>query len=223
MVDVVPLVSMGWHEAGGFPCLESLSLVHLVDRLEGKTLGLIDKHKDEDGANSTARAPEEEDLGLEVGISWSLIDQVWSGVTDGEVEKPVGGGGDGERLGTDLEWVELTGVNPADWSPGGSKEEDVEADEGNENLVGDIGIGGNSDNGDNVLTDEHANCSHQQELTTTDTLNKPHTRDGGDDVDDVGDETDEESVLDSGRLEEGGSVVENEVDTGEFTVSIDPY
>lgn len=88
--------------AGRVPCLGDLG-VELVDLLQGETLGLVDKEVDEDKADATEATPDEEHLGLEVGVLLTRVDQVGSSVGDSPVEQPVGGGGDGETLGTGLE------------------------------------------------------------------------------------------------------------------------
>lgn len=137
------------------------------------------------------------------------------------VEQPVAGSGDGQGLGTDLERVKLTSVDPAARTPGGSEEEDVEADEGNENLVGGFGLGSNTDDGDDVLADAHADGAHQKERPATHSLNEIHTGQGGDDVDNVGNDADDEGVVDAGLLEELCAVVEDEVDTSELLENLD--
>lgn len=109
--------------------------VELVDLLEGKTLGLVDHGPDEEDADEAEAAPDEEDLCAEVGVTGSGIDhvgssaedllasaqrtvvRVWNLLSDGPVEKPVGGGGHGERLGAHLEREELTGDDPGDGTP----------------------------------------------------------------------------------------------------------
>lgn len=96
-----------WDETVGLPCLGD-SLVHLVDVLEGETLGLVDEGPDEGDTDEAASTPDKEDLGLEVGVAGTLVDHVWGCVADGEVEEPVGGGGHGETFGADLEGEDFT-------------------------------------------------------------------------------------------------------------------
>lgn len=106
------------NEALALPRLVDLE-VELVDLLEGQTLGLVDHEVDEGDADETEAAPDEEDLGLQIGVARALVDHVRGGVGDGPVEEPVGGGGHGERLGADLEGEDLTGDDPGDGTPGG--------------------------------------------------------------------------------------------------------
>lgn len=107
----------GRHEALALPRLADLE-VKLVDLLEGQTLGLVDHEVDEGDADEAEAAPDEEDLGLQVGVAGALVDHVRGGVGDGPVEEPVGGGGHGEGLGADLEGEDLAGNDPGDRTPG---------------------------------------------------------------------------------------------------------
>ena len=107
----------GRHEALALPRLADLE-VKLVDLLEGQTLGLVDHEVDEGDADEAEAAPDEEDLGLQVGVARALVDHVGGGVGDGPVEEPVGGGGHGEGLGADLEGEDLAGNDPGDRTPG---------------------------------------------------------------------------------------------------------
>jgi hypothetical protein len=56
----------------------------------------------------------------------------------------------------------------------------------------------------------------QEEPAATDVINSPERRDGHADVDDSSGDRDGEGVGDTGLLEEGRAVVEDEVDTGEL-------
>lgn len=91
--------------------------VKLVNLFEGKTLGLIDHEVDEGYADKAEATPDEEHAGLQVGIAWAVVDHVGRGVGDGEVEQPVGCGRHGQTLRTNLQWEQLTGDNPGDWTP----------------------------------------------------------------------------------------------------------
>ena len=82
----------GRHEALRFPGLVDLG-IQLVDLLERKTLGLVDHGPDEEDADEAASAPDEEDLGTQVGIARACVDHVRGGVSNTEVEEPVGGRG----------------------------------------------------------------------------------------------------------------------------------
>lgn len=204
-----------WNEAGGLPGLVNL-FVHLIDILEGKTLSLVDECPDEGDTDEAASTPDKEDLCLQVGIARTFIDHIGGGETDSEVEKPVGSSGHGETLCTDLEREDLTSDNPCDGTPRDGKEENVEADESNENLVGNICEDCDTDNSNNELADTHPNGSQQKKTAATKFLNEVKTGDSRYNIDQVGNETDEESILNTGVLEELGTIVENEVDTGQL-------
>lgn len=70
---------------GGLPVLglagNSNFIVELVNLLEGESLGLVDEEVDEGDAQETAGEPDEEDLGLEVGLSAAVVDEVGSRVS----------------------------------------------------------------------------------------------------------------------------------------------
>lgn len=196
------------HKARRLPSLGNLG-VELVDLLEGQTLGLVDAEVNEDETDATEATPDEEHLRLEVGVAGAGVDHVGGGVGDGPVQEPVGGGGDGETLGTGLEGEEFTGDDPGDGAPRAGKEEDVDADKGDQGLVGMRVAGeGGADTGDDQLADSHADGAEHEQVATTPLLDHPETGEGGADVDDVGDQSDGEAVGDTGVLEEGGAVVD---------------
>ena len=202
--------------------------VEEVDLLERETLGLGDEEVGEDDASGAGGSPEEEDLDSEVGRLGSVdsgggrVDEVRGGVSDTEVPEPVGRGRHGHGLGSDGEGEDLSGDDPGDWSPGGGESGDVDADEGDEHSLGGQvdgssllgGSDGDSDDGDEELAGAHDDGSPDEELPSAGSVDEEDTGDGHDDVDDVGDDGDDERVRDTGSLEEGGSVVEDEVDTG---------
>lgn len=65
--------------------------VQLVDLLERQALGLVDEEVDEGDAEEAAAEPDEEDLGLQVGVPGPVVDEVGRRVGDGPVEKPLRG------------------------------------------------------------------------------------------------------------------------------------
>lgn len=182
--------------------------VQLVDLLERETLGLVDAGVHKDKRDEAEATPDEEHLGLQVGIARAAVDHVRSRVGDGPVEQPVGGGGDGETLGTGLEREQLPSHNPSHRSPGAGEEEDVDADEGDQDFVGHVGRGGSANDGDDKLADAHAKSSKHQQRTTTPLLHHVETGEGGHHVDNVGDESNDEGVADARGLEKGRSVVD---------------
>lgn len=93
-------------------------VVELINLLEGQTLGLVNEEVDEGDAQETAAEPDEEDLGLEVGLAGTVVDEVGGRVGDGPVEEPVGGGGHTEGLGTGLEREDLASDDPSQGTPG---------------------------------------------------------------------------------------------------------
>ena len=189
-------------------------LHHLVDLLQSKTLGLGDEEVGVDEGAGAEGAPEEEDLGAEVALVG--IDHVGGDDGDDAVPEPVRGGGEGDTTGTDGERVDLADDDPGAGAPGGGEEEDVDTDEGNHgrDSVGVLAVG-DTDDGHDKLADNHAESTPQEERTTTNLLNGVERDGGGEDVDDGSDHGEQEGVLDGAELlEEGGSEVEDEVDTG---------
>lgn len=65
--------------------------VQRVDVLERQALGLVDEEVDKRDAREAAREPDEEDLGLQVGVAVAEVDEVGGGVGDGPVEEPLEG------------------------------------------------------------------------------------------------------------------------------------
>lgn len=76
-----------WEPSNRLACLLDL-VVQLVDLLKSKALGLVDKEVHEADTQEAAAEPDEEDLGLEVGVAWSPVHEVWRGEGDGPVKKP---------------------------------------------------------------------------------------------------------------------------------------
>jgi len=177
----------------------------------------------EQKAPGASRSPDEEHLDLETGGAGLLVDQVGGSVTDTKVPEPIGGDGEGHGLGTDVEGEDLTGNNPGNWTPRRSEEGDVDTDEGDQNLLsGGVGSGnGDTDDGDHELAKAHPDGTNQKQLPTTKPLNTPHTGEGHEHVDDVGGDGYQERVGNTRVLEEDGTVVEDEVDTGELLPCLD--
>lgn len=205
------------------PCLAD-SVVKLVDLLEGKILGLVDEGPDESDGDPAETTPDPEDVGAEVGVL--NLSEVRGDESEEPVEEPVGGGGHRKTLGADLEREDLASDDPSCGTEGGGEEEDVDADEGELGAGGGV-VGGrccDTSGCDNVLRDTHTESTGKEDGTTTEAVNGPETREGGDDVDNVGDDGEDEGTgqpLD-GRVgrsvsaEVGGTVVEDEVDTNKL-------
>lgn len=202
--------------------------VEQVDLFQAEALCLVDHTVDESDADEAAAEPDEENLGLEVGIALTKVDEVGSRVGNGPVEQPVGGGGDTERLGTSLERENLTSDNPGQGSPGGGKEEDVDADKGDGrlgcrfvvavDLASDwvLDTGNGTGNSYNELGDSHTDGTEQQQWATSPFVSCIKTRDRGHNIDGRRDHGDDKLVLDTSALKVASSVVENEVDTSEL-------
>jgi len=182
--------------------------------LQGETLGLWDKEVGIDKGGSVEGSPDEEHLGAKVTLV--LTDHVRGNDGNDAVPQPVRGGGETDTTGSDRNGEDLANDNPCTGAPGGGKEEDVDADEGNQCSGSAWVVGkGSSDSTDDELTDDHAQGTPDEKRATSKALNGPERDGGGDDVHDGEDHGHEEWVLDGvERLEENGGVVKDEVDTG---------
>lgn len=180
-------------------------LVEHVNLLERKTFRLGDAEICEDEASNTACTPDEEHLCAEVGgfdsrgAGGGWIDEVGSGVTNAEVPEPVGGGSHGHGFGTDLKRIDLSSDDPCDGTPSRSEERDVDADEGDENLLASLIVDrdGYTNDSDEELADEHTSRTPQKQTTTTNAINGEDTRNSHTDVDDIGGDGDQEWVRDA--------------------------
>jgi hypothetical protein len=146
------------------------------------------------------------------------------------VPEPVGGGGETHTSGADREGEDLADDDPGTRTPGAGEKEDEDGNECNlgvdsRDIVGSaltssiqvsvIEADCDTDDGDEELADQHAQCTPDQEWATTELLNSVEGDRRRAHIDQGEDERDQECVADgTSRLQEGGRVVEDEVDTG---------
>lgn len=165
-----------------------------------------------------------------------LADQVRRNDGNNAVPEPVGGGRETDTTGADGQREDLANDDPCSWTPGSREEEDVDADEGDLGVdscgvrcdFGAIGkdcalveSSGDTNDGNNVLADEHASSTPDEDCAATKLLNDVEGDRSGADVDQSEDEGDEEDIRDvGGLLEESGGVVEDEVDTAVDRISL---
>ena len=109
--------------------------IQLIHLLQTQPLRLIYHRVHKHRTDSAARAPDIENLRLEVRIARPSINQVRRRVRDRPVEQPVGGGGHAEAFGAGFQREDLAGHDPGEGTPGRRKKEDVDADESHEGLV----------------------------------------------------------------------------------------
>lgn len=196
-------------------------LVEDIDLFEGETLCLWNAEVGEDEATDASGSPNEEHFWSEVSVFW--VDNVRCSVTDTEIPEPVGGGGHGHGLCTNREGEDFGSDDPSDRTPSRSEKGNVNANKGDEDfLTGLVCDGdGDTDDGDQVLAYQHTSGTDEEKTTTSDVVYSPECGDGHDDVDDVGDDGDDEGVGETGIGEEGGTIVEDEVDTGELLPTLE--
>lgn len=204
----------------------SALLQHLVNLLKRKTLRLRDEEVREQERDTAQRSPEEEHLGAQVGVAFFGTDQVGGNNGNDAVPHPVRCGGETNTAGTDRDREDLTDHDPGCGTPGGSEEEDVNADERDHSRDGTgvvqalvvVGLASsNTDDTNNELCDNHAQRTPDEDGATAELLNHPEGEWGGADVHERGDQGDEEGVGDGAKgLEEHRAEVEDEVDTGKL-------
>ena len=201
--------------------------------LQSQTLSLGNQEVRVDEGASAESSPDEEDGRSEVTPVG--VDHVRGDDGDDGVPEPVGGGRQSDTSGSDGQGEDLSDQDPSTGTPGRGEEEDENGDKGDLSVDGRGVLGdkdgstgsvdtvlnelvesdGDSDDGDEELTDHHTTGTDDQELSSTKLLDSVERDGGRAHIDDGEDHRDDEGVIDSaGRLEEGGRVVEDEVDTG---------
>ena len=207
-------------------------LQHAVNLFQGEALGLRNQEIGVDETAGAERAPDEEDLCAEIALVHANHVRSNDGNDLGQpvseettmkgarmmtyaVPEPVGGSREGDTAGADWKRKNLSDDNPRTWTPSGSEEEDVDADECDHGADG-FGVSpiNRADNGNDELADDHSQSTPDKKGATTESLNGPEGDWGGADIDEGGDEADEEGITDGSELlEESRSEVEDEVDT----------
>ena len=105
-------------------------LHHLVDLLQGQTLGLGNDKDGEEQAEEEGAAPDEEHLDAQVALG--LVDDVGGNGGDDTVPEPVGCRSESHTLRADGKRIDLTDHDPGSGTPGGGKGRNVAAGEYNE-------------------------------------------------------------------------------------------
>lgn len=184
-----------WNPVCGLPGFDVV-IIQFVDLFEGETFGFGDEEVGKDETAETCGSPDEEYFDSETSITRTGFDEIGRGISDSPVPQPVGCSGHRHCFRADSERIEFASDNPCARSPRRGEEKDVDTDKGDEGLLsGDVGGSStNTNNGDNVLTDTHSGGADQEELAATEIVDSPHTREGGNDIDDIGDNTHHERV-----------------------------
>lgn len=206
-------------------------LKHQVHLLQGKSLGLGDEEIRVHKGTRAQTAPHEEHLRLEVALVHAH--HVRRDHRNDRVPEPIRRGRETDSARSHGEGEDFADDDPRAGAPCRGEEEDEDTDEGDlgvdgVDVVRDVFYGvragkgvrvvetdGNTDDGADELAGQHAECAPDEERAAAETLNGPEGDGCRADVDECENERDQEGVLDgAGRLEEGGGVVEDEVDTG---------
>ena len=139
---------------------------------DGLTLSLVDHSPDEEDTDKAETTPDEEHLTLEIRVTWSVIDHVRCGVSNSPVQQPIACSRHRQRLGSDLQWEDLSRHDPSHRSPAGRKEKDVDADEGDQGLLGGLvcDAGSCADTSDDELADGHADGTEEEKAPSPPSL-----------------------------------------------------
>lgn len=160
---------------------------------------------------------------------WLVGNKVRGDDGDDTVPEPVGCGGNTNTTGTDGEREDLANDDPGGRAPSHRERGNVQADEGDHSLnsggvvAGSLASCGSNDTNDE-LHDDHGGGTEDKKLTATELLNDVERDGSRQDVDKGGDEGDQEGVADRAELlEENGTEVEDEVDTGQLLHHLHEY
>lgn len=148
--------------------------------------------------------------------------------TDEEVEEPVGSSGESHAATAVLRGIHLSDDSPDKGTPCGSEGNNGQAGEGNEDGTGCGGV-------ERVLTVEsevanegvdeeahhHPGGTDHQRLSATTLLDDVETAEGTETVDRAENELGDVAVLETGGSKDGGTEVEEEVDTSELLTSLE--
>lgn len=145
------------------------------------------------------------------------------------VPEPVRSRSETHTTGTNGQREDLANDDPGTWSPGDGEGRNVQADEGDHGLgcvrvvVFGLSSSGTDDTSDELERD-HAGSTVDEQGAATKLLNHEEREGSGQDVDEGGNKRDEEGVLDGAKLlEEDGTEVEDEVDTGQLLHHLKEY
>lgn len=206
--------ALRWNPAGGLPGLD-VEDVHGVDLLEGPALGLVDEEEDNENGEEAAGSED---------VTVAEVDSVGdegSEEGDQEVPGPVGSGSDTHADSAVLEGVHLTTDGPDNRTPGGGEADNEEASEDNHGNTGGVrgGVGVQdlvADGGPDHEADEHPSATVHQTLAATIVLDDVQTGQGHTEVDSTENDGGDVRVAQTDTLEDTGSVVEDEVGTGQL-------
>lgn len=182
--------------------------VHVVDALESQSLCFEDEEVDHSSCEKVASEENESK-----GVANSSIG-VRCQETDHEVTQPVERGGERSLLGTSAEREGLADDDPDEGPPGGSERCNEHASaHDHDNARFCVLCGWTDDTNDGE--DEQPSClpetTKDERHTATETLDHPKSRNGHGYVDCSENQLSLDGVLNTGGLEDGGSIVEEVV------------
>lgn len=136
------------------------------------TFSFINQEVRPEKAANAERPPDKEDFGSKISLVW--IHHIGGDDCNDTIPEPVACYAHGHTSRSDAEWEHLSNNHPSSRSPGGRKEENIEADEcnfdfDNRGIVASHG----SCNGDDELADNHAQSTENQKWSPTEAFNGP--------------------------------------------------
>jgi len=140
------------------------------------------------------------------------------------IAKPVTGGSDRGLLRTSTERKGLSYDDPSHGTPGTGERRNKHARADNENDTDSAvvnRVNSCTDRGKDAQPSSLPDGSDEQRPTTSKSLDEPETRESSGNVDSTQDELGLNGVLDSSRLEDGSSIVEEVVDAGPLLKKVD--
>lgn len=188
-------------------------LQHAIHLFQREALGFRHEQVGVNETEGAERAPNEKHLLPQIG--GVLTHHVRGDDGNDAVPQPVRGGGEADAAGADGEREDLSNHHPSARSPGGSEEEDVDADEGDFGSHGALVLPvGDTDNGHDELTDQHAESAPDQKGSPPKPFDRPKGDGSRADIDQGGNQTDQEGVVNRSQIrEKAGAEVKNEIDT----------
>lgn len=198
--------------------------VHGVDLLERTVLGLDDEEVDNNGKTETATTEDETEEPVD------RVDDDGREERNQEVPDPVGGSGETHAGGTVAGRVQLSDDGPDKGSPGGGERDDEQAGEDNQHTAGSRVVGGGvgrklepTDESVDHETDESPESTSNKSLAATTLSNNIETTESANNVDGTENDLSDVGVAETGGLEDGGSIVEEEVGTGKLLTSLEGH
>jgi len=204
--------------------------VKKIDLLQRQSSHFGDEEVCENPATKTRRPPDEKHFHTQtrsfhaVNTSGGLVDEVRRRITDSEIPQPIASYAEGHTLCANIEWEYFSGDNPDYRTPRDSVERNIYAYESDQHTLRsqvhrlvclDV-ASSNTNNGDDEFAETHPRGTDEQQAPAAHSVDELDTEYGRGGVDNIANDSDNESVIDPSGLEERSAVIENEIDAGKL-------